>query len=184
MDLLEGVEEIPGVVLADGLTWEWEGFSDLPLKSPTLFLHVQSPQRDRNLVRSEGIEENTLDDQSGNNRPGSRHSVLCSARTCDGRSGRRLRCHGDNAATDRNPLHVYRSYARNHMTMTSAIAPNTACTMVAFVSEQTGDDTTLYCGPVLRHPAELMLPAVDLGGRVWLGGKPCKGWPAAPAFGG
>jgi hypothetical protein len=31
----------------------------------------------------------------------------------------------------------------------------------------------LYCGPVLRHPAELMLPAVDLGGRVWLGGKPC-----------
>ena len=33
----------------------------------------------------------------------------------------------------------------------------------------------VYCGPVLRHPAELMLPAVDLGGRVWLGGKPCKG---------
>jgi hypothetical protein len=31
----------------------------------------------------------------------------------------------------------------------------------------------LYCGPVLRHPAELMLPVVDLGGRVWLGGKPC-----------
>jgi hypothetical protein len=30
----------------------------------------------------------------------------------------------------------------------------------------------MYCGPVLRHPAELMLPAVDLGGRVWLGGKP------------
>src|SRR6516164_6738129 len=25
----------------------------------------------------------------------------------------------------------------------------------------------LYCGPVLRHPAEL-LPAADLGGRVWL----------------
>jgi hypothetical protein len=42
----------------------------------------------------------------------------------------------------------------------------------------------LYFGPVLRHPAELMLPAVDLGGRVWLGGKPCKGGPAAPAFGG
>jgi hypothetical protein len=29
-----------------------------------------------------------------------------------------------------------------------------------------------------------MLPADDLGGRVWLDGKPCKGWPAAPAFGG
>ena len=42
----------------------------------------------------------------------------------------------------------------------------------------------VYCGPVLRHPAELMLPAVDLGGRVWLGGRSCKGWPAAPAFGG
>jgi hypothetical protein len=42
----------------------------------------------------------------------------------------------------------------------------------------------VYCGPVLRHPTELMLPAVDLGGRVWLGGKPCKGGPAAPAFGG
>ncbi|HSV25170.1 MAG TPA: amidohydrolase family protein [Xanthobacteraceae bacterium] len=26
MDLMEGVEEIPGVVLADGLTWEWESF--------------------------------------------------------------------------------------------------------------------------------------------------------------
>ena len=39
----------------------------------------------------------------------------------------------------------------------------------------------VYCGPVLRHPAEL-LPAVDLGGRVWLGGRSCKGWPAAPAF--
>ena len=44
--------------------------------------------------------------------------------------------------------------------------------------------TPLYCGPVLRHPAKLMLPAVDLGGQVWLGGKPCKGGPAAPAFGG
>jgi hypothetical protein len=33
----------------------------------------------------------------------------------------------------------------------------------------------VYCGPVLRHPAECMLPAVDLGGRVWLGSKPCKG---------
>ena len=43
--------------------------------------------------------------------------------------------------------------------------------------------TLLYCGPVLRHPAEL-LPAADLGGRVWLGGRSCKGWPAAPAFGG
>jgi hypothetical protein len=42
----------------------------------------------------------------------------------------------------------------------------------------------MYCGPVLRHPAEFMLPAVDLGGRVWLGDKPCKGGPAAPAFGG
>ena len=42
----------------------------------------------------------------------------------------------------------------------------------------------VYCGPVLRHPAELMLPAVGLGGRVWLGGEPCKGGPAAPAFGG
>jgi len=42
----------------------------------------------------------------------------------------------------------------------------------------------VYCGPVLRHPAELMLPAVDLGGRVWLGSKSCKGGPAAPAFGG
>jgi hypothetical protein len=46
-----------------------------------------------------------------------------------------------------------------------------------------GKTVRMYCGPVLRHPAEL-LPAVDLGGRVWLGGKPCKGWPAAPAFGG
>jgi hypothetical protein len=42
----------------------------------------------------------------------------------------------------------------------------------------------VYCGPVLRHPAELMLLAVDLCGRVWPGGKPCKGGPAAPAFGG
>jgi hypothetical protein len=42
----------------------------------------------------------------------------------------------------------------------------------------------VYCGPVLRHPAELMLPAVDLGGRVWRGSKSCKGGPAAPAFGG
>jgi hypothetical protein len=41
----------------------------------------------------------------------------------------------------------------------------------------------VYCGPVLRHPAEFMLPAVDLGGRVWLGDEPCKGGPAAPAFG-
>jgi len=41
----------------------------------------------------------------------------------------------------------------------------------------------VYCGPVLRHPAE-PLPAVDLGGRVWLGGRSCKGWPAVPAFGG
>ena len=48
------------------------------------------------------------------------------------------------------------------------------------------DDLNGVCtaGPVSRHPAELMLPAVDLGGRVWLGGKPCKGGPAAPAFGG
>jgi N-acyl-D-aspartate/D-glutamate deacylase len=28
MDLMEGVEEIPGVVLTDGLTWEWETFPD------------------------------------------------------------------------------------------------------------------------------------------------------------
>ena len=47
-----------------------------------------------------------------------------------------------------------------------------------------GQAEQLYCGPVLRHPAKLMLPAVDLGGQVWLGGKPCKGGPAAPAFGG
>jgi hypothetical protein len=26
MDLMKGVEEIPGVVLAEGLTWEWEVF--------------------------------------------------------------------------------------------------------------------------------------------------------------
>src|SRR4249919_2382680 len=45
-------------------------------------------------------------------------------------------------------------------------------------------EARVYCGPVLRHPAELVLPAVDLGGRVWLGRKPCKGGPAAPAFGG
>jgi hypothetical protein len=50
--------------------------------------------------------------------------------------------------------------------------------------EQEGDRIWVYCGRVLRHPAELMLPAVDLGGRVWLSGKPCKGGPAAPAFGG
>jgi N-acyl-D-amino-acid deacylase len=28
MELMEGVEEIPGVVLADGLTWDWESFPD------------------------------------------------------------------------------------------------------------------------------------------------------------
>ena len=28
MDLMEGVEEIPGVVLSDGLSWEWESFPD------------------------------------------------------------------------------------------------------------------------------------------------------------
>jgi N-acyl-D-amino-acid deacylase len=28
MELMEGVEEIPGVVLTDGLTWEWETFPD------------------------------------------------------------------------------------------------------------------------------------------------------------
>jgi N-acyl-D-amino-acid deacylase len=28
MELMEGVEEIPGIVLADGLTWDWEGFPD------------------------------------------------------------------------------------------------------------------------------------------------------------
>jgi hypothetical protein len=30
----------------------------------------------------------------------------------------------------------------------------------------------LYCGPVWKHSAE-PLPAVDLGGRVWLGGRSC-----------
>jgi len=50
--------------------------------------------------------------------------------------------------------------------------------------KQQGQTVKMYCGPVLRHPAKLMLPAVDLGGQVWLGGKPCKGGPAAPAFGG
>ncbi len=47
-----------------------------------------------------------------------------------------------------------------------------------------GTGSDVYCGPVLRHPAGLMLPAVDLGGRVWLDGRSCKGGPAAPAFGG
>jgi hypothetical protein len=47
---------------------------------------------------------------------------------------------------------------------------------------QKGKEYEVYCGPVLRHPAE-PLPAVDLGGRVWLGGRSCKGGPAAPAFG-
>jgi N-acyl-D-amino-acid deacylase len=28
MDLMEGVEEIPGVVLTEGLTWEWDSFPD------------------------------------------------------------------------------------------------------------------------------------------------------------
>jgi N-acyl-D-amino-acid deacylase len=28
MDLMEGVEEIPGVVLSEGLTWEWDSFPD------------------------------------------------------------------------------------------------------------------------------------------------------------
>ena len=28
MDLMEGVEEIPGIVLADGLTWDWESFPE------------------------------------------------------------------------------------------------------------------------------------------------------------
>src|SRR5258708_33186264 len=28
MDLMEGVEEIPNAVLADGLTWDWESFPD------------------------------------------------------------------------------------------------------------------------------------------------------------
>jgi len=53
----------------------------------------------------------------------------------------------------------------------------------ALTKDLLGRMIALYCGPVLRHPAEL-LPAVDLGGRVWLGGRSCKGWPAAPAFGG
>ena len=30
MDLMEGVEEIPNAVLADGLTWEWESFPGFP----------------------------------------------------------------------------------------------------------------------------------------------------------
>jgi tripartite-type tricarboxylate transporter receptor subunit TctC len=54
--------------------------------------------------------------------------------------------------------------------------------VAAFFQKETGTNFALvpyrgtapvYCGPVLRHPAELMLPAVDLGGRVWPGGKPC-----------
>ena len=28
MDLMEGVEEIPGIVLADGMSWDWESFPD------------------------------------------------------------------------------------------------------------------------------------------------------------
>ena len=32
--------------------------------------------------------------------------------------------------------------------------------------------------------SSLAVPAVDLGGRVWLSGRPCKGGPTAPAFGG
>ena len=28
MELMEGVEEIPGIVLAEGLTWDWESFPD------------------------------------------------------------------------------------------------------------------------------------------------------------
>ena len=28
MELMEGVEEIPDVVLADGLTWDWETFPE------------------------------------------------------------------------------------------------------------------------------------------------------------
>ena len=32
--------------------------------------------------------------------------------------------------------------------------------------------------------ADEQQPAVDLGGRVWLGGRPCKGGPTAPASGG
>src|SRR5262249_43463337 len=28
MDLMEGVEEIPGVVLSDGLSWDWESFPE------------------------------------------------------------------------------------------------------------------------------------------------------------
>jgi N-acyl-D-amino-acid deacylase len=28
MDLMEGVEEIPGIVLAEGLTWDWETFPE------------------------------------------------------------------------------------------------------------------------------------------------------------
>jgi hypothetical protein len=38
----------------------------------------------------------------------------------------------------------------------------------------------VYCGPVLRHPAEFMLPAVDLGGRVWLVASPVKAGPRPP----
>jgi hypothetical protein len=46
------------------------------------------------------------------------------------------------------------------------------------------ESSAVYCGPVLRHPAELMLPAVDLCGRVWPGGKPCKDRPVGPTLGG
>jgi hypothetical protein len=56
--------------------------------------------------------------------------------------------------------------------------------MMTYKKKKVAITSIMYCGPVLRHPAELMLPAVDLGGRVWLGGKPCEGGPAAPAFGG
>jgi hypothetical protein len=44
--------------------------------------------------------------------------------------------------------------------------------------EETGCAVTFVLRPVLRHPAE-PLPAVYLGGRVWLSGRSCKSWPAA-----
>jgi hypothetical protein len=56
---------------------------------------------------------------------------------------------------------------------------------IAFMCAVAGGDewSAVYRGPVLRDPAEL-LPAVDRGGRVRLGGRSCKGWRGAPAFGG
>jgi len=72
-------------------------------------------------------------------------------------------------------FHIHRGYIYFAMAFAGAVEA-----LNVMVKRSRG----VYCGPVLRHPAKLMLPAVDLGGQVWLGGKPCKGGPAAPAFGG